>query len=463
MPADLDFERDVRAARKPSRWGGNQPPRRRHVGSRLSQIALRPLDGHSAGGGRVSCLGSATHLRSDAEQLRLDYLFADYARLRIERQILLDEEEDARWRSAGSEKENVNSGTREQPGQPPQPGLEPEPEVKPEPGVGRGRGGHGAGHHQPLQPAPPLGAQRSLWGPVASPHRLRPRSGVEGTNAYVVHMPGSQQATEWKASRCQRGGIGQQDTMDDWMAAQLGLPSPEPEQPEAAAAAATASLLGWLCGLGLRRHARSLLQSCGCFDISELRQLAGTCVGRRELSAICAQLRPPMAPLLRRRLIAELRLLSSVRDGGAGGGAPVSTDLRAPAMTDQECAGVGGGGRRGGAVRAGRRQQPRGGAAAASSRAAETAATLRRERQRQVAARAGRAESALLLGWASAVGPRSAGVAATFVDRGEVVGGADGVSLDVATRRARHRRRHRVGGAVESGRPAGSRSSSSLL
>jgi hypothetical protein len=50
MPADLDFERDVRAARKPSRWGGNQPPRRRHVGSRLSQIALRPLDGHSAGG-----------------------------------------------------------------------------------------------------------------------------------------------------------------------------------------------------------------------------------------------------------------------------------------------------------------------------------------------------------------------------------------------------------------------------
>eukprot|EP01049_Picozoa_sp_SAG25_P025661 SAG25_NODE_12327_length_282_cov_0.841530_1_plen_35_part_01 len=35
----------------------------------------------------MSCLGSATHLRSDAEQLRLDYLFADYARLRIERQI----------------------------------------------------------------------------------------------------------------------------------------------------------------------------------------------------------------------------------------------------------------------------------------------------------------------------------------------------------------------------------------
>ena len=78
--------RDVQRAHESSRWGGSlHPAKQRYVTASLSHNSLRPLDsGHSRS---VSFLGVGSS-KKDAEALRLEALYTDFARLKLEKQEL---------------------------------------------------------------------------------------------------------------------------------------------------------------------------------------------------------------------------------------------------------------------------------------------------------------------------------------------------------------------------------------
>jgi hypothetical protein len=89
MPLDAEMMADVRRANRKSRWGGQlnpRPARAEHITTALNQHSLRKLDGHG-GGKRVSLLGIGSRKR-DAEQLQLESLFAEFQRLKIDKEKL---------------------------------------------------------------------------------------------------------------------------------------------------------------------------------------------------------------------------------------------------------------------------------------------------------------------------------------------------------------------------------------
>ena len=89
--------RDICRVNKPSRWDGDlQPTKRRHVASTLSQHTLRPLHGGYAPS--VSFLGVGS-TKKDAEALRLESLYAEFARLKLEKAAMACDFEPARARS----------------------------------------------------------------------------------------------------------------------------------------------------------------------------------------------------------------------------------------------------------------------------------------------------------------------------------------------------------------------------